>query len=113
MKRNVYNYYFYLNAGLLEPPADINIASATYSTIHFQWIPPFTLLNDSRIVYEVSITSAPSNSITTDTATEPAYIHRRQDYRHCGKVILQVAAMNEVGKSNQSKRIEAGFYGRK
>lgn len=85
--------------------------------INFKWFPPFTLqVNESsttsRTVYEVTISnSANSEVLLIDMAMEPEYTHHRLDYTHCGKVIFQVASINEVAKGTKSEGIEAGFFG--
>ena len=88
--------------------------SSTYSIIHFKWIPPFTLkVNNSigLIEYEVVITDLTTDEGIAEVVMHPEYIYHRHDYKHCAKVRFQVAAINEVGKSNRSEGIEAGFFG--
>ena len=89
--------------------------SSGYSIIHFKWIPPFTLkVNDSsgHIEYEVVITDLANDEDLVEVVMQPEYMYHRRDYKHCAKVRFQVAAINEVGKSNRSEGIEAGFIGR-
>jgi hypothetical protein len=103
--------------GLLDPPVNVSIISFTYSLIHFVWNPPFTLQiseNTSRILYEVTImTPANGNDTLSIMVPEPEYIYHRRDFVHCGKITLNVAAINEVGQGNKSIGIEASFLGRK
>ena len=81
------------------------------------WNPPFTLQiseNNPRIVYEVIITTpAMSNDTLSTMVLEPEYVYHRRDFLHCGKITLNVAAINEVGQGNKSIDIEASFLGRK
>ena len=81
------------------------------------WTPPFTLQvneNNTGIVYEVTImTPANGNDTLSTMAMEPEYVYHRRDFVHCGKITLNVAAVNEVGKGNKSEAVEAAFLGRK
>lgn len=102
--------------GILDPPTNISVMSSEYSIIHFKWIPPFTLKvnNSSRLIkYEVVITDSANDEDLIEVVMQPEYMYHRRDYEHCAKVRFQVAAINEVGKSNRSEGIEAGFFGRK
>lgn len=97
----------------MDLPENLTIISSTYSSIHLKWIPPFTLEitdeDSTMTVYEVIV----NGEVISETVMEPEYIYHRHDYVHCGRIVFQVAAINEVGRGNVSEGIEAGFLGRK
>ena len=102
----------------MDPPVNVSVISFTYSFILFVWTPPLTLQvsheNTTGIVYEVTImTPANGNDTLSTMVMEPEFIYHRHDFVHCSKITLNVAAINEVGRGNKSKDVEAAFLGRK
>ena len=107
-------------AGLLAPPGNISVVSKSYSSIHLQWIPPFSLLvttgiiNDNNVThFVVSIMNKLNGRVFYETTNQHEYVYQRRDYVHCSGVLVKVAAVNPVGRGAFSEGIEAGFDGRK
>ena len=103
--------------GLLDPPGNICILSKSYSAIHLQWNPPFSLLNTSDLNdtthFVVSIFNKLTSNVLYETTVQPNYVYQRCDYVHCSGFIFKIAAVNQVGRGAFSEGIEAGFTGRK
>ena len=106
--------------GLLDPPKNISVVSKSYSSIHLQWTPPFSLQittgvtnNNNLTHYVVSIVNKFNGKMFSETTDQHEYIYRRRDYVHCSGVVVKIAAVNPVGRGTFSEGIETGFDGRK
>ena len=110
----------FLNLGLLDQPQNISIVSNSRSLIHFKWSPPFSLeitepeLEHQEAIqyYEVSITDKASNEVILNTTEDTEYVYElKNPQNHCHRIEFKVAAINEVGRGNQSGGIVTGFIG--
>ena len=106
-------------AGVLDPPGNISVVSKSYSSIHLQWTPPFSLqVNTTNGVnnethFVVSVTNKFDGKVFYDTANRHEYAYHRRDFVHCSGVVFKIAAVNPVGRGAFSKGFEATFEGRK
>lgn len=103
--------------GLLDPPVNISIVSHSYSSIHLEWTPPFSLqitgnLNNT-MYFMVSIIHKLTGKELYEMTVQPEYVYYRHDYEHCSGVVFKIAAVNLVGRGDFSEGFEAGFAGRK
>ena len=106
-------------AGVLDPPGNISVVSKSYSSIHLQWMPPFSLqVNTTNGVnnethYVVSIMNKFDGKVFFETVNQREYVYHRRDFVHCSGVVFKIAAVNPVGRGTFSEGFEAAFDGRK
>ena len=110
----------FLFIGLLDQPQNISIVSNSYSLIYFKWSPPLSLeITDPELenqeaiqYYEVSITDKASSEVILNTTQDTKYVYElKNPENHCHRIEFKVAAVNEVGRGNQSEGIVTGFIG--
>ena len=110
-------------AGVLDPPGNISVVSKSYSTIHLQWTPPFSLqvnttnginnYNNNETHFVVSVMNKFDGKVFFDTANQCKYVYHRRDFVHCSGIVFKIAAVNPVGRGAFSEGFEATFEGRK
>ena len=112
--------WYAFDSGLLDHPQNISIVSNSHSVIHFKWSPPFALQitdpglerQEAILYYEVSITNKANNEVVLNITEDIEYVHElKNPQNHCHRIEFKVAAVNEVGRGNQSEGIVTGFTG--
>ena len=97
--------------GLLDPPSNVTVDFKNQTAIHLSWLPPFSLKD--ILGYVVSIIPAESSN---DLSDEVQTTHSEFTYSwssslgYCqNRIIFQIAAVNNLGASNKTSGVVAGF----
>ena len=103
-----------IHTGLLDPPSNVTMDFKNETIIHLSWLPPFSLKDILGYVVTVSpVDSSILNEVSDEVQTTliPEFTYSwSSSLGYCrNRFIFEIAALNNLGASNKTSGIVAGF----